>query len=253
MLDPVTGELRYACAGHPPPLLLQPGGQPALLEAGRSPLLCALPPELTSPRTGAAVRLRPGAVLVLYSDGLVERRGEPLDVGLDRLLVRTNGLPHRGLADWSDALVDGMLADGKGDDDVALLAVRYAPELIVRLPARADRLAELRRQLRTWLHGVGATPDEVADLLVACGEACANAVEHAYADGPGDLTVRLQLEEERQLTVTVADRGRWRAVPAAGDRGRGLPLMRALTDDMDVESGDGGTVVTLRRRLGTAA
>ena len=77
---------------------------------------------------------------------------------------------------------------------------------------------------------VGADEDTAADVLLACGEAAANAVEHAFPDDPGELTVQLRLSADRELTVRVADTGRWRRVPAPGDRGRGLPLMHAVMD-----------------------
>jgi anti-sigma regulatory factor (Ser/Thr protein kinase) len=93
----------------------------------------------------------------------------------------------------------------------------------------------------------------VADVLVVAGEACANAVEHAYGGGPGDVVLEARLGRARELTVTVTDHGHWRTVPAPGDRGRGLPLMRALADSVAVAVGEGGTVVTLRRRFGVPA
>jgi anti-sigma regulatory factor (Ser/Thr protein kinase) len=136
-------------------------------------------------------------------------------------------------------------------------------------------LAALRRQLRRWLAAVGTDEDTASDVLLACGEAAANAVEHAFAGtaaepgstdpagehaftasaaGPaGEFEVELRIGAGRELTLQVADTGRWRAVPAPGDRGRGLPMMRAVMDSVDVESGQNGTVVTMRRRLGVRA
>jgi anti-sigma regulatory factor (Ser/Thr protein kinase) len=246
VLDPVGGTLRYACAGHPPPLVLRPDGTTCFLEGGRSTLLCALPPEAAAARPEGTYVLVPGARLLLYSDGLVERRGESLDTGLARLARCATEVGSE--PGWSDELVRRMLV-GAGDDDVALLAVGFAPAFRVRLPAQAERLAGLRRQLRRWLAAVGVDPDNVADVLVACGEAMANAVEHAFPDGGGELTVELWLAAEHELTVRVADNGRWRQVPAPGDRGRGLPLMRAMMDSVRVESNEDGTVVTMRRQL----
>jgi anti-sigma regulatory factor (Ser/Thr protein kinase) len=131
-----------------------------------------------------------------------------------------------------------------------VLGLTYTPVLSRVVPARPEELAGLRHALRRWLAAVGVTGAEAGDLLVAAGEAAANAVEHAYRGGPGELVFDARLAAGRELTVTIRDRGHWRAVPAPGDRGRGLPLMRALADSVAVAVGEGGTVVTLRRRLG---
>ena len=252
VLDPVRRILRYACAGHPPPLVLLADGGTEYLQDGRSPLLCALPPGLVRPRAEGRCVLPPGATLLLYSDGLVERRRESLDVGLRRLATLAAEYVRPDDDEWCERLVDAMV-DGSGDDDVALLGVTLRPVFARRLPAQPQRLAGLRRELRGWLAGVGASYEEVADVLLACGEACANAVEHAYQDGAGgELTVELALGGDRELRLRVADTGRWRAVPAPGDRGRGLPLMHAVMDAVDVVRGRGGTVVTMRRRLRVA-
>jgi anti-sigma regulatory factor (Ser/Thr protein kinase) len=251
VFDPADGRLRYACAGHPPPLVVRAAGGAELLEGGRSPLLCAMPlGTMTGPRAEGTTQLAPGDRLLLFSDGLVERRRESLAAGLGRLAAYATAIGDR--ADWPDELLRRMLEEA-GDDDVALLGVTYTPEFSVRIPARAQGLAALRRQLRAWLSGVGADGDDAADVLLACGEAAANAVEHAYPDVPGELAVQLRLGAQRELTIRIADEGRWRQVPAPGDRGRGLPLMRAVMDTVDVRSGEDGTVVTMRRRLAVAA
>jgi PAS domain S-box-containing protein len=250
VLDPAAGAFRYACAGHPPPLVLRPGGGTELLEDGRSPLLCALPAGATGPRPEGTHLLEPGDRLLLYSDGLVERRRESLSDGLRRLAEAAVAVGDG--AGWADELVRRMTV-GAGDDDVALLAVAFAPVFRATLPASPEQLAGLRRQLRGWLAAVGADEEAAADVLLACGEAAANAVEHAFRGDPGELSVELRLSAGPRLTVRVADTGRWRRVPAPGDRGRGLPLMRAVMDSVRVEPGEGGTVVTMRRRLAKPA
>jgi serine/threonine-protein kinase RsbW len=122
-LDLDTGVMTYACAGHPPPLLLPEAGPPALLWDGRSPPLGASTPEL--PRTEAALALPRDARLLLYTDGLVERRRRSMDLGIERLahesaLRRDAPLPRLALS-----LTDAMLDDFDGDDDVCLLCLRY--------------------------------------------------------------------------------------------------------------------------------
>ena len=92
VLDPATGAIDYASAGHPPILVLDPQGAPSFLEEGRSP-----PLPTRAARPTAHVVLRPGSRLVLYSDGLVERRGESPDAGLERLADWARELRPRAL------------------------------------------------------------------------------------------------------------------------------------------------------------
>jgi PAS domain S-box-containing protein len=111
--------LRYANAGHLPPLLREPGGTVSYVEDGRSLLLGAPP---AGPRIEGTRALAPGSVLVLYTDGLVEQRGRSLDASLDLLadLVRDGPDDVERLCDD----VAAALASSEGDDDIALLAVR---------------------------------------------------------------------------------------------------------------------------------
>ena len=124
--------------------------------------------------------------MLLYTDGVVEVRGEALDAGLERLrrLAEREHATSRRCATRSSS---EMVADGRPADDVALLAVRLAPlgdhAASRSWPADADVLASVRHLLRRWLRHHGATDDEIYDITVACQEACANAVEHAYAPG----------------------------------------------------------------------
>jgi anti-sigma regulatory factor (Ser/Thr protein kinase) len=108
----------------------------------------------------------------------------------------------------------------------------------------------VRQVLRRWLRAHGATDDETHDVLVACQEACTNAVEHAY--GPGSRSFALEATcEAGRARITVRDGGRWRP-PRGASRGRGLPMMRELMDAVDVRHTDEGTVVVLERTLGVA-
>jgi anti-anti-sigma factor len=93
--------------------------------------------------------------------------------------------------------------------------------------------------------------DSIGDLQLALGEAAGNAVEHAYRDAavPGRVLVELDVDDDGGLTVAVTDTGDWRPAPAdPGHRGRGLQIIRALTQDVDVIRGPDGTVVRFRFR-----
>ncbi len=115
-VDPATGEVVFAAAGHLPPVLL--GAEPEVYLGGRSTPLGVTTPAM--PRTQATFTLAPGAGFVLYTDGLVERRDESLDVGLERLLNAIRARPEVRPQDLVDALVE----DGASEDDVCVLVFR---------------------------------------------------------------------------------------------------------------------------------
>jgi anti-sigma regulatory factor (Ser/Thr protein kinase) len=92
------------------------------------------------------------------------------------------------------------------------------------------------------------TSDDESDILVACGEACANVVRHAYPTAPGTMELQAGIAGG-QLEVTVRDQGSWRP-PADRGGGWGLQLIEGLMDSVDVERTTDGTVVQMRRRLG---
>ncbi|MFD0274221.1 PP2C family protein-serine/threonine phosphatase [Kitasatospora sp. NPDC127111] len=123
LVDRTRRTVGYSCAGHPPPVLVHPDGIADALDAATDPPLNAAPEPVT--RSEATIRYTPGAVLALYTDGLIERRGEDIDVGLRCLtdsLVRHRHLAPGPLADA--VLTDLGAARGNGHDDTALVIVR---------------------------------------------------------------------------------------------------------------------------------
>jgi PAS domain S-box-containing protein len=122
-VDPTSREIRYSKAGHPPALLMTADGEATWLDdAAGVPLGVVDDAEYPE----ASIALPAGAALVLYTDGLVEMRGESLDRGFERLEAATRGGPQD-----ADALVahvlEHTLADPDIDDDVTLLVVRTRP------------------------------------------------------------------------------------------------------------------------------
>jgi serine phosphatase RsbU (regulator of sigma subunit) len=118
--DPATRMLRYACAGHPPPLLLTPDGPPRYLWGGRSG-----PIGVPGPRTQADCVIPADSTLVWYTDGLVERRDVPLSVRLDRLAGFAATLITREPEELCHALLQHMLDDA-GNDDTVVLCIGFA-------------------------------------------------------------------------------------------------------------------------------
>jgi serine phosphatase RsbU (regulator of sigma subunit)/anti-sigma regulatory factor (Ser/Thr protein kinase) len=246
-LDLERGTVTVASAGHPPPLLIAPGGDAQFLEEVGSVPLGA---HATSRYEESVARLEAGSTILLYTDGLVERR----DISLDERLAQ---LASEASADFEEPeslctrLIDALVGAEAPADDVALMAAHVAPlpqeRLALELPCSPTTLAPLRRILRQWLAPVGASPLELQDILVAAGEAASNAVEHAYGPGQATYSVEGRLSGER-VVITVRDSGSWRE-RRRGERGRGTELMRELMDAFEVYSSQRGTTVRLERRL----
>ncbi|MGE5226765.1 MAG: SpoIIE family protein phosphatase [Planctomycetaceae bacterium] len=248
-LDPDTGEFRFCSAGHPPPLL-EHDGEVQVLEGGRSPLLAAGGDGV---RPDHVVRVPPGGTIVLYSDGLVERRGETFDRGIQRLGRALRATTELELEERADEILGRLLDGVDRDDDVALLCVRRASDadrcFRAWIPPQAAALGGLRHRVDAWLRLRCLTDEDVESAVLALNEAAANAIEHgAHDGGGGEIVVTIELRDE-DLEMRVHDRGRWRERPSAEGRGRGLVLMHALMDDVQVERANGGTTVTLRRRV----
>jgi serine phosphatase RsbU (regulator of sigma subunit)/anti-sigma regulatory factor (Ser/Thr protein kinase)/putative methionine-R-sulfoxide reductase with GAF domain len=242
ILDVNSGAIEYSLAGHPPPLVLG-DAEPRFLDGGRS---APVGVSTTGRFEEASDVLARGETLLLYTDGLIERRDEAIDHSLDRLAATAARETSS-----ADGLCQRLTTEsGARHDDVAVLVARRtaAERFELRVAAVPDSLATMRRSLRSWLLAAGADEDLTYDVLLAVGEAAANSVEHAYGPVDNDFVVTAETDGV-DAVFTVADRGRWRA-SRGSNRGRGLALMRDLMDDVQVDSADEGTVVTLRRRLG---
>ncbi|MER5358703.1 GAF domain-containing SpoIIE family protein phosphatase [Streptomyces sp. NPDC002785] len=114
-------QLCYAVAGHPAPLLVTYEGETRFLMGGRSMLLGMDPDEY---RPDAKETLPPRSTVLLYTDGLVERREEGLERGMARLRQHAAALAREPLETFCDELLDALVSEGT--DDVALVAVRTA-------------------------------------------------------------------------------------------------------------------------------
>ncbi|GAY12895.1 SpoIIE family protein phosphatase [Pseudonocardia sp. N23] len=243
VIDCSTGDLRYACAGHPPPLVAGIDGV-RLLAAGRgTPLgVFGRPPFVE-----AEDRLDLGETILLCSDGLFERRNEVIDDGMDRLVDVFGDLTGTRPEPSADALLERMSEGSAVPDDTALVLARLLPApLRLELAAEPKELAGLRRVVARWCTHAGVDEDAVTDLQLALGEAATNAVEHAYPSGAdGVVEVDLDLLPDATVAVRVTDHGTWRPPPAdPGYRGRGLVLIRELAREVEVVAGDDGTVVS---------
>jgi serine phosphatase RsbU (regulator of sigma subunit)/anti-sigma regulatory factor (Ser/Thr protein kinase) len=244
VFDTYNSTLQYATAGHLPPLIISDGAV-RQLEVTPAPPLGAFPygrcPE-------HELSLSSGDMLMLYTDGLVERRGVPLTAGIEAL-----GDAVRGAASPEDAcsLAVASLVPVEGlRDDVAIVLLQNTAvpaELHLTLPAEPRTLSRVRRILRRWLVERGADEGDVAEMTIAVSEACANAIEHAYSPSPATFEMHAWARGG-EITITVRDRGHWRA-PRGQNRGRGLSIIVAAMDDVQIDRTAEGTEVVMKRRL----
>ncbi len=244
VFDPETSTMSLSNAGHPPPLLRAADGASAFIEGGLGPPLGAIAdPEFRE----LTVPIDDGSTLVMYTDGLVEDRDTPLDHGLSRIRDVLEHAPHE-LEALCDHVMGGTMVGREAGDDAALLAMRcvaLGSELHLELPSRPTILRPLRTAMRRWLTTAGASEQETFEILVAAGEACANAIQHA---GTGSTTFEVDGHLDGEVRIAVRDHGVWRdARPTLG--GRGLPIMAQFMDDVDFRKTDTGTEVILRRAL----
>jgi anti-sigma regulatory factor (Ser/Thr protein kinase) len=248
ILDPATRRVSYSSAGHPPPLVVHPDGRVGLLEGARSFPLAAGP---NAKRRDAEYLLEPRSTLLLYTDGLVERRGRPLTDGI----VEAGNAVMSGAEDSIEDLASRLMSqlappDGYGDD-VAMVLYRHPAPLELTFPAEIGQLRPARTRLRQWLDGCGLGIRLAQNALVAAGEAVANAIEHGHRELPGG-EVRLRASVTAgTLRITVSDSGRWLPpgpVPTPF-RGKGIPLMRAFMDSVSIEPDGAGTTVIMEARI----
>jgi anti-sigma regulatory factor (Ser/Thr protein kinase) len=245
LLDPADGSLRYALAGHLPPLVVGERETTWLGEGLSPPLgLCTR----SSTRPGASGHLADGDQLLLYTDGLIERRGEPLQTSLDRLMSVARSLRSAHPERFATTVLDHA---GVTPDDTALVVARirrsvHAPLQVV-LPSRPAELRNVRAQFADWLNGTMLTAEAKDGLVLTVSEAIANSIEHAHHFDPSlTIDVRGIMTTSGEVEITVSDQGMWHDPTYAdtASRGRGLPLIRALTSQAEVlQRGNGSTLI----------
>jgi anti-sigma regulatory factor (Ser/Thr protein kinase)/putative methionine-R-sulfoxide reductase with GAF domain len=244
VFDTYSGRLRYASAGHLPPIVISASGA-RVLEATPAPPLGAFPYGRCPEHEFELARQE---TLVMYTDGLVERRGVAVTQGIDSLVHAVAGATS---AEDACLYAAARMVPAEGlQDDVAIVTLQNAAvpaDLHLVMPAEPRVLAQVRQELRRWLVDRGARETEVAEVTIAVSEACANAVEHAYSPAPAVFELDAQATDN-EIRVIVRDEGRWRA-PRRHSRGRGLSIIVAAMDDVEIDRTDAGTEVVMRRRL----
>lgn len=267
VLDPERAVLEYANAGHVPPVVYRARGAKVewLLEPGTA---LAVDPDAVY--EAERIELEPGDMLVFYTDGVTEapRNGRPFGQGKFSDLVEEYGIGTPGeLAQAIRRAVEAWV-DGDLRDDLAMLVCQVAPDATVGelarelvVPNEPSRVADVRSFVASFLADVRAPVEDSQELLLAVGEAVANAWRHGRKPGGrSEIRVRCSLEGY-SVMVTVSDEGPGFDVTAferqgLPDRfasgGRGLFLMRQFVDSVDFVTSPEGTTVRLVRNMAGA-
>ena len=248
VLNPATGELVYSSAGHLPPILVHPDGTSHKLEEGHTIPLGLRPDR---PRPEARVSMPARATLLLYTDGLVERRRSSLDDGIARVSALIEDGRDCALDDLANQIMSRLAPSGGYQDDVVLLLYRHPAPLEMEFPAHVNQLDRVRAALRNWLTRSRVSSDQAYDVLIAAGEAVANAIEHGHRHSPDGMVSLCATALVDQLQVTITDTGSWKPPQPSTDlrRGRGITLMQALMHDVAIDLDPAGTTVHLSMRI----
>lgn len=239
-------KVHYASAGHPPGLLVSPDGSTVWLDQGQTEPLYGQ----KSKRHQASAPLEPRWSLILYSDGLVERRGESLSVGLGRLELQASRLASSTPDVMCKELFDSLVSGSPRGDDAVVLVMRNAmdgQEYHAVFEATPGELRNMRSSVRDWI-AQRELPEEVGDdLLIAVGEATANCVRHAYRGTMGgDVTIRITYVEN-VVNAEVSDTGNWHdPVDEEAYPGLGTQIIQSLTEGLNVDRTGRGTHVSFR-------
>jgi PAS domain S-box-containing protein len=244
IVDAVDLTFRWSSAGHPPPLLVRDGTATLLESRGGAMLGVASAAATLVP---AGVDLEPGDFLVLYTDGLVERRRESLTDGLNRLVRAASGEPATSAEELCSRIVDALLPAGdRRGDDVAILVARLPREddtvvHVLELPAAAGSVGLARRFVRDTLVASGCeSVADTAELLVS--ELATNALR--YGRPPFVVRVRV-VGTEVEIGVSDTDP----AIPVTAryrtleESGRGLGLVAALSTAWGTRTHEPGKTV----------
>ncbi len=272
ILDPAVGAVRYVTCGHPAPLVVGQDGVARFLAATDG-----APLGIGSRHTPASEVVRPGDLLLLYSDGLVNRPGQTLAAGMTELAaaashaaatpVRPDGANATAAERLCELTVESLTRSGYSDD-VATLAAELlllpVPAVHLELPSQVMSLTVIRRALHRWLAMLGPIAEDQDGVHIAVVETVTNAIVHAYpARQPGPIEFDLSLMPDGQLECLITDYGTWHLPdPLAADRGNGLMVAEHMVDELVVSHpaqedgappGAASTVVRLRHRIRHAA
>jgi anti-sigma regulatory factor (Ser/Thr protein kinase) len=249
IIDPATLRFRYASAGHPTPILAGSEGEYTTLPAPVSDIaLGIVPHHVTSEH---CVTLPIDGLLALYTDGYVTAGSDAAEGtrALGEALVDARTLrPTKPAV----AIHRAIFGQRTRTDDATILTIAPEPALEhvdIRLPAESASTALARSAVRRFFASTALGERRTYDALVAIGEAVSNAIEHAYDEGRLHRTFTLRARfEGASCVVLVEDSGTWRQ-DEPEPHGRGVSMMRQLSDECTIDRRPSGTSVLLRFAL----
>jgi serine phosphatase RsbU (regulator of sigma subunit)/anti-sigma regulatory factor (Ser/Thr protein kinase)/GAF domain-containing protein len=248
VLNSETGELVYSSAGHPPAIVMHADGTTRIIEDGRT-IPVGVRPDRGRPE--ARLTLPARAVLLLYTDGLVERRHTGLDDGIAEVCALLHESRDAELEHLASQIMQRLAPSDGYQDDVALLLYRHPAPLQIDFPADVNRLADVRNALRDWLVRAEVDANQIHDVLIAAGEAVSNSIEHGHRESPeGVIRLRATVGAD-VVRVAIVDSGTWKPPRPAAQRhrGRGIQLMQGLMQDVTIDRENDGTTVHLTARI----
>jgi Stage II sporulation protein E (SpoIIE)/Histidine kinase-like ATPase domain len=245
--DAVSGECEVAVAGHLPPLLVHPDGSNELLDVPPSPPLGIGDGEVESRQ----FKVEDGSLFVLYTDGLVENKGQDISDGLARLRgIFGPGSPTRPLEDLCKATLDGVYSDHQRDDIAMLIArLRRLPAdnyaswtLAPKLTSVREARSVLAEPMKRW---------DLEDLIPTTELLVSELVTNAVKYSRGEVTLRLV--NEKALVCEVLDSSgalpRLRQANSEDESGRGLQVVRQLSRRWGARRTPAGKVVWCEQPL----
>jgi serine phosphatase RsbU (regulator of sigma subunit)/anti-sigma regulatory factor (Ser/Thr protein kinase) len=246
--DPASSVLTYAAAGHPPPILSMMDSPPRRLPTGGLPLGCA-------PKVDAITwhfTVPQDARVVFYTDGLIENERD-LIAGEELLLAAIAEITGDDRDRAAEIVQERVFGDKSNRDDAAVLVLDRTAPVRDYVFSALPMVSPLARAIVTRiLEPLPMTEERRFGVLVALGEAIANAIEHGYRGEPGGrISLRIDNQHDH-LVLTVEDFGRWRPYVPREERGRGIELMHAFTDGVQIRSSRESTTIVLRVKLDEA-
>jgi PAS domain S-box-containing protein len=229
VVDPANERLTYSSAGHVPPLVVTHGAEPRFLDEQQdTPLGTSTTPR---PRRTGSCAFPVGSMVALYTDGLVERRRESIDVGLNRLAASMGRHHDLAVDEVCDRVIGELLSDARQQDDVAIVTARLlssaSRSFSITIPADILEARRARHALDEWLASGDVGEQARADIGLAVGEAVANSVEHAYAQAPGSIELKRPPDRRRVAGDGAGPRPVERAPSGRDPRPRTQPHARA--------------------------